>query len=325
MKIFIFFSLLVSGFRVVDCAPRRYCQGCEAWLVTPRYFFWYGTEDFSFCKICYNRMTRNGYTVIHPSWLSFYEHRHAEDDTGCMMFCARVRADVSAFYQVAALLRQNVRDGIEACMIFGLAYHLYWAAPMVSYVTLLLSTSSRSLNRYRACSRQVLSMYSGCRYNHGVLVVDAGGVGLHPCRNPKERTTPLYQLHVAFRHFSQYRTLCSRVVEYFSGPGVAVASIADLYAVVSAHAGGIYPPRKCYTTIRFCRSLVYYYGRRHADLERDWDVLRCMSGEVKTKVAQLGLVMYSSALVFRDGMRTITNDVSYNLMDLVIYICLMPQ
>ena len=305
---------------------RRYCQGCKKHRTAPSAsHFWYGSLDhsFHFCKVCYTRYLRRGDTVCHPSWSVFAEHRHDRDATGSMIYCSRARVDVCAFEQCGGLLLGSDCSRLDACMIFGLAYHMYWTAPMIGFVTLVLASCDYTVKSYRKLVGQVAKMYSGYRYVDGSLVRTTRRIGLSPLRNPSERVADLQYVYFCMRHPAQFRCLCEHVLTYFTALGPRPASIAQLHQVLGNHGFGVFSGRIGYSSLRFCRTFIFYFGSQHADEPDDWVLLSRMSGEVRQKLTAWGLLEYAAAMSFRNGMRQLMGMGDYSFLDLIIYVCLL--
>ena len=304
---------------------RRYCHGCEKHVTAPvDGHFWYGSDEcrFWFCKVCYNRYYRRGDIVYHPSWSAFVEHRHDRDATGGMIYSSRLRVDVCAFTECAGLLLGSECSRIDACMIFGLAYHLYWHAPMIGFVTLVLASGDYSMKMYRKLVGQIARLYDGFRYVGGALVRGTR-IGLLPLRNPSERVAELQHVYLCMRHPAQYRRLCEKVLAYFVDLGPHPASIAKLHDVLVEHGFGVFSGRGSYTTVRFCRTYIFFFSKVHTDDADDWALLSRMSSEVRQKVSAFGLHDHATAISFRDGIRELMSVSAYSLLDLIIYVCLM--
>ena len=77
-----------------------------------------------------------------------------------------------------------------------------------------------------------------------------------------------------------------------------------------------------YKIIRLIRALCLLMNKPMKDTKKTWRSLRCMSKSVKQKVKACGIYAYATALKFRDAMRRRLDDDSYNLDNLICFVCL---
>ena len=74
--------------------------------------------------------------------------------------------------------------------------------------------------------------------------------------------------------------------------------------------------------MRLIRALCLLMNKPLKDTETSWKRLRCMSRSVEKKVKSYGIYSHQMVVKFRDSMRWRLDDDSYNLDNLVCFICL---
>ena len=153
----------------------------------------------------------------------------------------------------------------------------------------------------------------------GVLVPKSKR-GLHPLGNPSERRPGRKRFWELCKHFAAWRK-CAASLGHFYDQRDSI-DMDEALAVLRQANTLAFKGKPDYKHMRLIRALCLLMNKPLKDTEASWKRLQCMSRSVKNKVKSYGIHSYGTALKFRDSSRRRLEDDSYNLDNLICFICL---
>ncbi len=202
------------------------------------------------------------------------------------------------------------------------AWTMYWELPMHDIVKNMLPHSPSNLNESMLIDLgdEVFTYYQVMRYQSGALVF--GQEGLSPTKNPSERRPGVTRyLRLCRDHGNGYLLpVCDSIVELLEASDIV--SVSTLRNIILQGELSAYPITSNYALVRFCRAIVYIFGKVSADSPKDWRALANMSPSIKLALSNAGISTHQDAIAWRDGLRIRLGYPQYSLGDLVCFFCL---